>query len=218
MAQLAEPRAKRLQRPSWRDPRLLIGVVLVLLGTAVGARVIASADDTMPMYAASSAIRPGDRLTSDNLRRVDVQLGDQASRYLPARSAVPDDSYALRDIPEGELVPASAVGSRGAVAVQAVTVEVDANSARGLPANAVVDVWVSPRDSQSTQERYLDATLALQRVSVSPVTQDSGRFGAASSTMAVQIRVPRDKVAEVIAAVDKQSRFTLVPVPGQGTS
>jgi hypothetical protein len=30
--------------------------------------------------------------------------------------------------------------------------------------------------------------------------------------------VPREKVAEIIAAVDKQSRFTLVPVPGQGTS
>ena len=218
MAQLPEPTAKRLQRPSWRDPRLLVGLVLVLLGTAVGARVVASADDTVPMYAASTAIRPGDHLSNDNLRRVDVQLGDQASRYLSARSVVPDDSYALRDIPEGELVPASAVGSRGTVAVQPVTVEVDANSARGLPANAVVDVWVSPRDSQSTQERYLDATLALQRVSVSPVTQDSGRFGASSSTMAVQIRVPRDKVAEVIAAVDRQSRFTLVPVPGQGTS
>ena len=101
--------------------------------------------------------------------------------------------------------------------VQPVTVEVDASAARGLPAGALVDVWVSPRDTQSTQERYLDATLALERV-VSPVTQDSGRFGAASSTMAVQLPVPRDKVAEIIAAVDKQSRFTLVPVPGQGTS
>jgi hypothetical protein len=218
VAQLAEPTAKRLQRPSWRDPRLLVGLVLVLLGTAVGARIVDSADDTTPMYAASTGIRPGDHLTSDNLRRVDVQLGDQASRYLSARSVVPDDSYAMRDIPEGELVPTSAVGSLGTVAVQPVTIEVDASSARGLPANAVVDVWVSPRDRQSTQERYLDATLALQRVSVSPVAQDSGRFGAASSTMAVQIRVPRDKVAEVIAAVDQQSRFTLVPVPGQGTS
>lgn len=35
--------------------------------------------------------------------------------------------------------------------------------------------------------------------------------------MAVVLRVPRDKVAEVIGAVDKQSRFTLVPVPGQGS-
>lgn len=218
MAQLAEPMAKRLQRPSWRDARLLVGVVLVLLGTVLGARLIAVADDTTPMYAASTTIRPGDRLTADNLRRVDVQLGDESARYLGATSAVADDSYALREVPEGELVPASAVGSRSAVSVQPVTIEVDASSARGLPAGALVDVWVSPRDTQSTQERYLDATLTLQRVSVSPVNQDSGRFGAASSTMAVQLRVPRDKVAEVIAAVDKQARFTLVPVPGQGTS
>ena len=218
MAQLAEPMAKRLQRPSWRDARLLVGVVLVLLGTVLGARLIAVADDTTPIYAASTTIRPGDRLTADNLRRVDVQLGDESARYLGATSAVADDSYALREVPEGELVPASAVGSRSAVSVQPVTIEVDASSARGLPAGALVDVWVSPRDTQSTQERYLDATLTLQRVSVSPVNQDSGRFGAASSTMAVQLRVPRDKVAEVIAAVDKQARFTLVPVPGQGTS
>ncbi len=218
MAQLPEPTAKRLQRPSWRDARLLVGVVLVLLGTVLGARLVAGADDTTPMYATATAVRPGDHLTADNLRRVDVRLGDESARYLTAVSAVPEDTYALRDIPEGELVPASAVGSRSAVSVQPVTVEVDASSARGLPANASVDVWVSPRDTQSTQERYLDATLALQRVSVSPVVQDSGRFGAASSTMAVQLRVPRDKVAEVIAAVDKQSRFTLVPVPGQGSS
>jgi len=77
---------------------------------------------------------------------------------------------------------------------------------------------VSPRDTQSTQERYLEATLALERVSVSPVNQDASRFGAAASSRAVQLRVPRDKVAEIIAAVDRQSRFTLVPVPGQGTS
>jgi hypothetical protein len=217
VAELPEPRAKRLQRPSWRNARLLVGLVLILLGTALGAKVVASADDTVPMYAAATAIRPGDHLGSDNLTRVDVQLGPQAARYLSARSAVADDSYALREIPEGELVPAGAVGGRGAVSVQAVTVEVDANSARGLPANATVDVWVSPRDPQSTQERYLDATLALQRVSVTPVTQDSGRFGASSSTMAVVLRVPRDRVAEVIGAVDKRSRFTLVPVPGQGS-
>lgn len=217
MAQLAEPTAKRLQRPSWRDARLLVGIVLVLLATALGSKVVASADDTVPMYAASTAIRPGDKLSSDNLHRVDVQLGDQTGRYLSARSAVTDDAYALRDIPEGELVPTSAVGGHTEVSVQPVTVQVDANSARGLAANAVVDVWVSPRDPQSTQERYLDASLALERVSVSPVTADSGRFGAASSTMAVQLRVPRDKVAQVIGAVDKQSRFTLVPVLGAGS-
>ncbi len=217
MAQLPEPVAKRLQRPSWRDARLVVGIVLVLLATALGARVVASADDTVPMYAASTTIRPGDQLSTTNLRRVDVQLGDETRRYLSARTTPAPDAYALRQVTEGELVPAASVGTRGQVSVQPVTVQVDANSAVGLGAGAVVDVWVSPRDPQSTQERYLDAVLELERISVTPVTTDSGRFGAAASTTSVQLRVPRDKVAAIIGDVDKKARFTLVPVPGSGS-
>ncbi len=217
MAQLPEPVAKRLQRPSWRDARLVVGVVLVLFATGLGARVISSADDTVPMYAASTTVRPGEQLSPANLRRVDVQLGDETRRYLSARTAPASNAYALRELTEGELVPAASVGTRDQVSVQPVTVQVNANSAVGLGAGAVVDVWVSPRDPQSTQERYLDAVLELERVSVTPVTTDSGRFGAAASTTAVQLRVPRDKVAAIIGDVDKQARFTLVPVPGSGS-
>lgn len=213
MAELPTPAAKRLQRPSWRDSRLIIGVVLVLLATVLGAKVISSADDTVAVYAAATALRPGDHLTADSLRRVDVQLGDETARYLAASAGLSDDEFAMRAIPEGELIPVSAVGSKAEIAVQPVTVQVDANSASGLTASSVVDVWVSPRDPQSTQERYLQATLMLEGVSVTPVASD-GRFGSAASTTAVQIRVPRAKVADVIAAVDQQSRFTIVPVPG----
>lgn len=217
VVELPEPVAKRLQRPSWRDARLLVGVVLVLLATALGARIVANADDTTPMYAATTTIRPGDQLTSANLKRVDVQLGDQSARYLSARAAPGADAYALREVTEGELVPTEAVGTRSQVSVQPVTVQVAANSVVGLGAGAVVDVWVSQRDPQSTQERYLDAILELERVSVTPVTSDTGRFGAAASSTAVQLRVPRDKVASIIGAIDKQARFTLVPVPGSGS-
>jgi len=82
VAELPRPTAKRLQRPSWRDSRLLVGVVLVLLATTLGAKVIAGADDRVPMYAAVQTLKPGDRLTTDNLKRVDVQLGDATTVYL----------------------------------------------------------------------------------------------------------------------------------------
>ena len=218
MAQLPEPTAKRLQRPSWRDARLLVGVVLVLLGTVLGARLIAAADDTMPMYAASTAIRPGDHLTTDNLRRVDVQLGDESARYLTATSAVPDDSYALRDIPEGELVPASAVGSRS-------TVRSSRSPSRSTPTRPVASrpaPWSTSGSARATSSRPRSATSTRRSPFSGSASRRSTRTPDGSaprpSTMAVQLRVPRDKVAEVIAAVDKQSRFTLVPVPGQGTS
>ncbi len=217
MAELVLPRAHRLQRPSWRDSRLLIGLILVLLSATLGAKVLASADDTVPMYAASAPLRPGDRLSADNLTRVDVQLRDQSSRYLAARGAPAPDSYALRDVPEGELVPVSAVGTQAQVTVQPVTVQVDATAAAALTVNSLVDVWLSPRDPATTQERYLDASLTLERVSVSAVPAQTGRFGGGASTAPVQIRVPRAKVATVISGIDKQARFTLVPVPGSST-
>ena len=37
MAELPKPTAIRLHKPSWRDSRLVVGVVLVLLSMAVGA-------------------------------------------------------------------------------------------------------------------------------------------------------------------------------------
>ena len=39
MAELPKPTAARLRTPSWRDTRLVVGLVLVLLSMAVGAKV-----------------------------------------------------------------------------------------------------------------------------------------------------------------------------------
>ena len=212
--ELPRPTASRLQRPTWRDSRLLVGIVLVLLATALGAKAVASADDRVPMYAASVALKPGDRLGADNLRPVDVQLGDGGGAYVSAATSLAPDSYVLREVRQGELLPASAVGSKSALAVQSVTVRVDASSMGALVAGSVVDVWVSDRDPATTQERYLEPQLVLRGVSVAWIPTDQNRFGVSTATTALQLLVPRDDVQKVIAAQDKQARVTLVPVPG----
>jgi hypothetical protein len=214
VSELARPVANRLQRPSWRDSRLLVGVVIVLLATALGAKAVASADERVPMYAASVALKPGDKLGSENLRRVDVQVGDASATYLSAATSIGTDRYVLREVRQGELVPASAVGSPSDLKLQSVTVRVDANSSAALVAGSVVDVWVSDRDPATTQERYLDPTLVLKSVPVAGIPSDQPRFGVSASTAAVHLLVPRDDVQKIIAAQDKQARVTLVPVPG----
>lgn len=214
MTELPKATAKRLQKPSWRDSRLIVGIVLVLLATTAGAKMVASADDRVAVYAAAQPLKPGDQLSTDNLTRVQVQLGDGMQAYLPATGAVPADTFVLREVRPGELVPRSAVGGRDQVSVQPLTVEVDANSAAALVVGSVVDVWVSERDPASTQERYLDAKLALEAVSVARLPSEQGRFGTAAASAAVQILVPRAEVRTVIAAADKRARVTLVPVAG----
>jgi hypothetical protein len=214
MPDLPTPTAKRLQRPSWRDTRLLIGLLLVLLATTIGAKVVASADDRVPVYVAQVTLKPGDQLTADNLARVDVQLGAGIDRYLSAATGVPANRFALREVRPGELLPLSAVGDKTTVGVQPVTVQADSLSASALVVGSVVDVYVSARDQKTTQERYGEPALMLSAVSVSWLPAGTDRFGAGASTAAVQILVPSAKVAAVLAAIDSQSRVALVPVPG----
>ena len=166
MPDLPAPTAKRLKRPSWRDGRLLVGLLLVLLATTVGAKVIASADDRVPAYVARVALKPGDQLSPDNLTRVDIQLGDGMERYLSAAKGVPADSYTLREVRAGELVPASAVGGKDAVNVQPVTVQVDSLSASALVVGSVVDMYVSERQPGTTQTKYADPQLMLSLIHI----------------------------------------------------
>lgn len=211
---LPTPTATRLRRPGWRDPRLLVGVLLVLLATALGARAVASARDTVPVWAAATTIKVGDHVTAGSVRRVEVQLGDLTGRYLPADRSLPDDTYAVRSVPSGQLVPLESVGPRADVDVQQVAVSVDAVSATGLTAGSVVDLWVSRRDPSTTQERYRQAERLLTGVTVAGVPQDSSTFGASSARSAVLLLVPRGSVGEVIGGTDALARFTLVPAPG----
>ena len=84
MPELPRPTAARLQRPSWRDVRLVVGVVLVLLAVTLGAVVVAAADDTTPVYAVTAGQVPGQVVTQQDVRRVDVRLGADLGAYVAA--------------------------------------------------------------------------------------------------------------------------------------
>jgi hypothetical protein len=133
-----------LQRPSWRDSRLIVGIVLVLLATALGAKAVASADDRVPRYAAATTLKPGDRLDAGTIVRVDVLLDDAVAAYLSAQTPPPADSFVLREVRD-ERPRVSRWLAVGRVS-EPVTVRVDGDSVAGLISGSVVDVWVSPRD------------------------------------------------------------------------
>ena len=215
MAELPKPTAARLQRPTWRDSRLLVGVVLVLLSMMVGAKAVAAADDTVPMYAAATSLVPGQPVSQGDVRRVDVQLGADRHSYVPADHDIGPNTFALRDVRPGELVPVSALGTRDAIDLKPVSVPVDAGAARQLAAGSVVDVWVNARDQSSAAEKY---GKPVKSIGAAPVVRtpdtSGGSLGSVSGVSAVQIMVPESRVQGLIAAIDQGAKITLVPVPG----
>ena len=83
--------AVRVTRPGWRDPRLWVGVLIVAVSVVAGARVLASADDTVSVWAAARDMGAGDTITADDLVVRRVRFGETTGleRYFGAASDLP---------------------------------------------------------------------------------------------------------------------------------
>lgn len=209
-----EPRrARRLERPGWRDLRLVVGVLLVLLSVAGGVRLVASFDDTTPVYAATRDLLPGQPVGDTDVVPVPVRMEEHLGRYVDGSAPLQPGTHLLRQVRAGELVPAAALGTAREALDKTVSVPVDVSAARTLEAGTVVDVWVSPRDPDAVGEAYLDPERLLAGAVVDHVPAATSGLGAGVGRTAVQVVVPADRVGEVIAAVDQGSRTTLVPAP-----
>jgi hypothetical protein len=203
--------ARRLRQPSWRDLRLLVGVALVLLSVVVGALVVSGADRTEPTYAATRALLPGQVLDADDLTVVGARVAGGAP-YLSAADGLRAGLVVLRPVLPGELVPLSALGDQGQVAMRPVTVPIDPELADTLTTGLLVDVWVASRRPEG-ERGYGEPERVASGV---PVGERATRHGAlgSSSTTALQVLVDGAVVPTLIHAVDDEARITLVPVPG----
>ncbi|MGB3257176.1 MAG: SAF domain-containing protein [Ornithinimicrobium sp.] len=216
MSQPLSSQARRLKRPSWRDARLLIGVLLVLLSVLAGSWLVAAADDTTPVFAASTTLLPGEEVTEADLETVSVQLDEAVGSYLHADDGLASGTFVTRTVQPGELVPADALGSARQAKDKTVSVPIDPAASATLSVGTVVDVWVSRRDAEEAGVRYVDPELLLVGAVVAKVPASGSGLGVGVGRAAVAIVVPADEVAPVISSVDQEARITLVPAPAAG--
>ncbi len=139
------PAASRATTPGWRDPRLWIGVVIVAVSVVAGSRLLAAADDSVPVWAVSGDLATGDELTGADLvaRRVRFVDPDDLDLYYPADQALPAELRLRQDVGSGELLPRSATGSAEEAGVLQLPVTVEpAALPPGVGAGSVVDVYL----------------------------------------------------------------------------
>lgn len=107
------PPATRSRAPGWRNPRLLLGLVLVAVSVVLGARLLASADDTVPVWAVSRDLPAGATVSTGDLERRQVRFPDEATAdaYLSADQRLPDETTLERAVSDGELLPRSALAT-----------------------------------------------------------------------------------------------------------
>ncbi|PFG44020.1 SAF domain-containing protein [Isoptericola jiangsuensis] len=206
---LPAPSAPRLRRPTWRDPRLVVGLLLVAASVALGAWVVSGADRTVPVYAAAGTLTPGEPVGPDSLRVVDVNLGDQQDAYLLAEAGLPEGRVALRVVDEGELVAASALGDAAAVDVRSVAVPVDSGLSERIHPGAAVDLWFVPapgRDGDAADPAPVVSDVVVEQVDVA----ESGLVVSDQGTLHVLVRDV--DLPAVLAALGADGSVAVVPV------
>nr|WP_125776946.1 hypothetical protein [Antribacter gilvus] len=220
-APLPEPSAPRLRRPSWRDPRLTVGVVIVALSVALGSWAVSSAGHTVPVYVASGALTAGEPVQADALRTVDVRLSTNLDRYLRADRPLPDGLVAVRTVLDGELVPRSALGDAAGSDLRSVAVPVGSGLSDRIRPGAVVDLWFVPAAPVAEGVARPEPRLLAGQVVVEQVDAPEGALVVAGSST-LHALVPADVLPAVLTALADAGTAgsgggTLAVVPAAGT-
>jgi len=171
--------ATRAVRPGWRDPRLWLGILIVAVSVVAGARVLAAADDTVAVWAATRDMGAGDTVTVDDLvvRRVRFADASSAGRYLTA-VALPPGLQLQRGIGAGELLPSAALAPTGDHGLVQLPVAVDAELVPpSVVAGSVVDLYVLPSGGGRCPSGCGPALSAVTVVAAASVDEGFGTSG-----------------------------------------
>ena len=179
---VATPPARRPASATWRDPRLIVGIVIVAVSVLLGVQLFNGADDTVSVWAARSDLRSGTTVGAADLERRDIRFAnaEDADRYLSAGSSLPADTLLIRDVSAGELLPRSALGDAGSASLVEVPVAVAAEAVPAtVRAGSVVDVWVTP-DATGDAERA-ESVLVFDDVVVVAAPRSDTALGPGST-------------------------------------
>ncbi len=198
-----------MRRPSWRDPRLGVGLVLVATSVALGSYAVSSANRTVAVYAAQATLTPGIVL-EDAVALVEVSPS-VAAKYLDAGADL--RATVDRVVQPGELVPTSAVIALADVDLRSVVVPAGARLPDGVGSGSRVDVWFNPDAPTGANAPMTPAHVVAEDVVVQSVAVDDSMFSGAEFG-SVQILVANDLLPALLQAMGSDGSLVIVPRSG----
>lgn len=207
MARVASP--ERKHRKFFIDPRFGVGIVLVAGSVAGVVLIVAQTDATIEVLVAAETIVAGERVASGDLSVAHVRLDGTAELYLRPGGLPADGAIAVRSITAGELVPVASVGSTAGATSAAVVVSVDGPLAQSVVISSRVTLWASVPSTGPA--RGFDAPTALvPDATVVEIIESTGLISSGRA-MQVELLVPRERLAAVLAAMANGAALAIVP-------
>jgi hypothetical protein len=198
----------------WFDPRFAIGLALVVASVAGVFAIVNSADTSELVLAARAPLATGDLVNADDLVATSVRLDGALDTYL-VESDIPDDGFVItRPVAEGELVPASAVGSVAGLRQASVVISVNGQLPGSVGPGATVDIWAAKELESGV---YGPPIVVVSAATVVRIVESDGLV-VDDSSGTVEVLVPRLNIARVLEAIANDDALSLVPtsIPVRG--
>ncbi|GAA1926000.1 hypothetical protein GCM10009775_17780 [Microbacterium aoyamense] len=206
---MTAPDPSRTRRPAiWSDARFLLGIALVVASIAGVWFVVTSARQTTPVVAVIRTIAPGETVTADDVRLVEVALGPVDGVYA-TQADLAEGVVATRTISSGELLPAEAIGSADDTRTTSVVLRSAADVPSSVAAGTVVEVWAAPLVERGV---YDAPRILVADATVVAVTRDDSVMGGGAA--ALEVVIARSEVSDVLSAIAGESALSVVPTSG----
>lgn len=202
------PAPRRITSPSWFDPRLIVGIVLVLGSVALGAVLVSRADSSQAVVAVSHDLAAGTVLTAGDVHTTRVRLASSADLYLQGTSAAVGQTTKV-GLSTGQLLPRSALGPT-ARDETTLTVPVLPENAPQIKRGQRIAVWVSTQ--------YCQAVLVIGDIVVQDIRQAGTGALSAASDESLVVRAPAALAQRVVTALGLDNATLRVGVLGGAPS
>lgn len=204
-------KAPRFSLPRFRDPRVLVGVVLVIASLLGTWAIVTRVANTVIVWAASKPLVSGSTIDEDSLTPVEVRLPDSEERYVRTDQSSPVGMSVASAVAVGELVPVSALIDPKDLDGRVIALDIPGSLPEVVQAGAFVDIWATDVKNEEARPEEV-----LQRAYVHSVGRDEGGFTSGTDTR-LEVYVPNDKLEHVLHVLAAEHRISVVAFP-RGTS
>lgn len=200
--------AARIRTPSWRDPRLIVGIILVVLSVTGVVALVQSMDARKGYWAASTDIVPGAPVSAEDFHIVQASMSESSGHYWLADDRLPPDFLVSSTVRQGELLPVRDVAESDPDGRHQVGVRVSADMPGSIAIGSRTDAWVALTSDDG--RGFDEPTKLVSNAEVIGLDENTSAF-ATADTITVYLMVAEEALPTVLDAQANGAEISLVP-------
>lgn len=200
--------ASRIRAPGWRDPRLIVGIILVLLSITGVVALIQTMDAREGYWAASVDLVPGAEVSAEDFHIVQASMSESSDRYWIADDQLPSKFLVSSTIRQGEMLPVQDVSNSDPDGRQQVGVRVSKDMPSAVTTGSRADAWVALASADG--RGFEEPTKLISNAEVVGMNDNSSAFAAAETTT-VYLMLSEEALPTVLDAQANGAQISLVP-------